>query len=109
MNNTPAKDRNARPGRRGRVSSRPMIIAISTILLLEVTSSVAAQKHRKYTLPNFHTGQGGLVNLPEPRHRADKFPHTRTRTDADQDRIRDPATSDSVDLRAASPGWPPLI
>jgi hypothetical protein len=73
MNNTPAKDRTARPGRRGRASSRPMIITISTILLLGVTSSVAAQKHRKYSLPNFHTGQGGLVNLPEPRHRADKF------------------------------------
>lgn len=49
-----------------------MIATISTIILLGATSSDAAQKHRKYSLPNFHTGQGGLVNFPEPRHPAEK-------------------------------------
>jgi hypothetical protein len=50
-----------------------MVAMIGVMFILGNASSEAAQKHRKYSQPNFHTGQGGLIDYPVSRHRGDKL------------------------------------
>jgi hypothetical protein len=50
-----------------------MFAVIGVMFVLGHASSEAAQKHRKYSQPNFHTGQGGLIDHPVSRHRGGKL------------------------------------
>ena len=59
--------------RRLGIPSRLMFTVIGVMFVLGHASSEAAQKHRKYSQPNFHTGQGGLIDYPVSRHRGDKL------------------------------------
>ncbi|MDE0889085.1 MAG: hypothetical protein OSA40_06455 [Phycisphaerales bacterium] len=59
--------------RRLGIPSRLMFAVIGVMFVLGHASSEAAQKHRKYSQPNFHTGQGGLIDHPVSRHRGGKL------------------------------------
>ncbi len=61
-----------RTDHRLKAPSRLMIILIGIMIVFTGASSDAAQKHRKYWLPGFHTGQGGLVAHQASRWRNDK-------------------------------------
>ena len=62
----------SRTDRRLKAPSQLMIILIGMMIIFTGSSSDAAQKHRKYWLPGFHTGQGGLIAHQVSRWRNDK-------------------------------------
>ena len=62
----------SRVGLRRGTPSGLMIILIGIMLFFGDASSDGAQKHRKYFLPGFHTGQGGLIERPFSRWHAEK-------------------------------------